>query len=333
MTVESRSTAAHRPWKPPVPSPLELVAGAGAGVAGQAAAPVVRAALRSGLRSMFRDPDAAEEPADAVPGDAGWFGPDSVTWRVHADTSMFVGGIAALAFQALHPLAMAGVSDHSEFDVDPLGRLRRTASFVGTTAYGTSDEAAAACAMVRAVHDSVTGRTPDGRPYSANDPELLDWVHVTEFATFAAAHRRYGARPMSDDELDRYVDEVATVAIELGDPEPPRSWAALDEHLERHRPMLAIGTQARRAMRFLEAPPLATPATALWPTLFRGAMACLPPWATELWGVERPSTAERAACRAAVRALGALLGRPPGVATAEARVEAGRRAAGADTAA
>lgn len=304
-----------------MPSAVELVAGAGAGAAGQAAAPVVRAALRSGLQAMFRDPQAgAGEPGPVGPGDAGWFGPGSVTWRVHADTSMFVGGIAALAFQSLHPLAMAGVTDHSDFNVDPLGRLRRTAGFVGTTAYGTSEQAAQACAVVRRVHDSVSGHTPDGRPYAANDPDLLDWVHVTEFATFAAAHRRYGGAPMSDAELDRYVAEVARVAVELGDPEPPRSWGELDAHLQHHRPVLAVGAQARRAMSFLEAPPLGAPARALWPTLFRGAMACLPPWATDLWGIERPSMAERAACRALVRALGALLGRPPGVQAATERV-------------
>lgn len=274
---------------------------------------------------MFRGDEAEAPPAGApevVPGNAGWFGPGSVTWRIHGDTSMFVAGIAALALQALHPLAMAGVADHSDFALDPLGRLRRTAGFLGTTAYGTTEAAEEACAVVRRIHESVHGHAPDGRPYSASDPELLDWVHVTETATFAAAHRRYGSNPTSDPELDRYIDEMARVAIELGDPDPPRSWAELDAHLEQHRPGLAIGAQARQAMRFLESPPLAAPVRALWPTLFRGAMACVPPWATDLWGIERPSVAERAACRATVRALGALLGTPPGVAHATARVRA-----------
>lgn len=313
---------AHRIWTPPRPSAIEVVAGAGAGAAGQAAAPVVRAALRSGLQTMFAEraegSDVEAEPV--APGDEGWFGPGSVTWRVHADTSMFVGGIAALAFQALHPLAMAGVSDHSDFNIDPLGRLRRTASFVGVTAYGTTEQAEAACAMVRAVHDTVEGHTPDGRPYRANDPELLDWVHITEFGTFAAAQRRYGAEPISDVDLDRYVGEVARIAVELGDPTPPTTWAELDASLQHHRPMLAVGAQARRAMAFLEDPPLTGAARTLWPVLFRGAMACLPPWATALWGIDRPTMAERSACRAAVRALGALLGRPPGVQAATERV-------------
>lgn len=307
----------HEVWVPPLPSPAELVTGAGAGAAGRAAAPVARQVLRGGLQSMFRGPDAAAAPVEV--GDPGWFGPESVTWRVHADASMFVAGIAALALQALHPLAMAGVADHSDFSVDPLGRLRRTASFVGVTAYGTSTEAAAACAVVRRVHERVTGTAPDGRSYAANDPDLLDWVHVSEFAVFAAANRRYAAQPMDRDELDRYVAEVARIAVELGDPEPPRSWAELHEHLERHRAMVAVGEQAREAWRFLEDPPLPAPVRAAWPVLFRGAMACLPPWATELWGVARPTVAERAACRAAVRSIGAVLGTSPGLVAARSR--------------
>jgi uncharacterized protein (DUF2236 family) len=313
---------AHRPWIPPQPTPAELVAGAGAGAAGRVVAPVARQVLRSGLQSLFRGSEATGDEPSARRGDAGWFGPESVTWQVHADASMFVAGIAALALQSLHPLVMAGVADHSDFGRDPIGRLRRTASFVGVTAYGTSAQAAEACAAVRAVHDRIVGQAPDGRPYAANDPDLLDWVHVTEFGTFAAAHRRYGANPMDLDELDRYVDEVARVAVELGDPSPPRSWAQLDEHLERHRPMTAVGGQARAAWRFLEDPPLPGPVRAAWPVLFRGAMACLPPWATELWGVSRPTTAERAACRVAVRSLGAVLGTSPGLADATDRAVA-----------
>ncbi|MFP5321043.1 MAG: oxygenase MpaB family protein, partial [Acidimicrobiia bacterium] len=207
----------------------------------------------------------------------------------------------------------------SDFGRDPLGRLRRTASFVGVTAYGTSEQAEQACAVVRSVHDRVVGHAPDGRPYSANDPELLDWVHVTEFGAFAAANRRYAVTPMTRDELDRYVAEVARIAVALGDPAPPRSWGELDAHLERHRPMTAVGSQARAAWRFLEDPPLPGPVRAAWPVLFRGAMACLPPWATELWGVSRPTVAERAACRAAVRSLGAVLGTPPGLVAATDR--------------
>ena len=313
---------APRIWVPPTPSPAEAALGLAAGVAGRAAQPLAQAAVLNGIARIFRGGDRPPppRPETVVPtGDAGWFGPDSVTWRVHADTSMFVAGIAALMLQALHPRAMAGVADNSAFNRDPLGRLRRTAAFVGATAYGTAEEASRACAMVRRVHRTVAGTTPDGRPYAASEPELLDWVHVAEFATFAAAHRRFGADPMSDHELDRYIGEVARVAVELGDPEPPRSWAELDASLQRHRPHLAVGEQARGAWRFLEEVRLPPPAMPAYRALFVGAVACLPPWARRLWGVRTPSTVEVGATRALVRGLGAVLGEPPGLLAARAR--------------
>jgi len=214
---------------------------------------------------------------------------------------------------------MAGVADHSDFRTDPLGRLRRTAAFVGATAYGNSEEAGRACAAVRRVHGRIAGTTPDGRPYAADEPELLDWVHVAEFAAFAAAHRRFGADPMNALELDRYIDEVSCVAVELGDPSPPRSWPELDAALGRHRPQLAVGEQARRAWRFLAEVRLPGPGAPPYRVLFVGAVACLPPWARRLWGVRSSSTVEIAACRGLVRAIGAVLGEPAGLNAARAR--------------
>ncbi len=271
------------------------------------------------MARLFRG-DRSEGPADVgFTGEEGWFGPASTTWRVHGDTSMFVGGIAALMLQSLHPRAMAGVADHSDFRSNPLARLRRTAAFVGATAYGTAAEAERACAMVRRVHKKVVGTTPDGRPYAADEPELLDWVHVAEFAAFAAAHRRFGADPMTPAELDRYVDEVARVAVAVGDPSPPRSWLELDAALNRHRQQLAVGEQARRAWRFLEQVRLAPAVQPAYRMLFSGAVACLPPWARRLWGVASPSVVEVAACRGLVRGLGAVMGEPPRLNAARAR--------------
>ncbi len=325
--VQDAFTAARVPdrWTPPRPTPFESLVGAGATAGGALAGPVLRRLVRGGLDDVFRDgepPPAAASPGEPVAGagDPGWFGPGSVSWYVHADTAMFVGGIAALAYQALHPLAMAGVMEHSDFDVDPLGRLQRTADFVGTTAYGTTAEAEQACRVVRSIHDRVVGTAPDGRPYAANDPDLLDWVHVSEFAAFAAANRRYAAEPMTDADLDRYVAEVGVIATELGNPDPPSDWASVEEHLDHHRRVAVVGRQARDAWAFLRDPPLPGPARAVYPVLFRGALACLPPWATDLWGVERPSAAERAACRALVRGLGGVIGRSPGLDAALARV-------------
>jgi len=173
------------------------------------------------------------ELADAD--DPGLFGPTSPVWRVHGDAAMLIGGLRALLLQTLHPLAMAGVSDHSDYREDPWGRLHRTGRFVGATTFGKTAVAERQIAVVRRIHDRVTGTAPDGRPYSANDPHLLLWVHVTEVDSFLAAFDRHGYGKLTDAERDGYVDGMAQIARRLGSEEPPRTTDELAECIELFR--------------------------------------------------------------------------------------------------
>ena len=124
-------------------------------------------------------------------------------------------------------LAMAGVAQHSNYRDAPLDRLANTSRYVGTTIYGTQDDARHAVAMVKRVHERVTGVAPDGRPYHANDPHLLTWVHSTLVDSFLRAYRRYGAHRLSDADADRYVDEQAVLAELFGAEPAARSVAEL----------------------------------------------------------------------------------------------------------
>ena len=178
--------------------------------------------------------------------------PSSVIRLVHSDLgAMMIGGLSALMLQALHPLAMAGVADHSLYEEDPIGRLRRTANFVGTTTFGTSAEARVAIDHVRAVHTRVRGTAPDGRTYSADDPELLTWVHAAEMYCFLEATQRFGARRLDRDECDAYYEETAPVAIELGAEWVPRSVDEMHAYFLRVRKDLYGGPQAMAARDFL----------------------------------------------------------------------------------
>jgi uncharacterized protein (DUF2236 family) len=178
--------------------------------------------------------------------------PDSVVRVVHNDLgAMMIGGVSALMLQALHPLAMAGVANHSAYEDDPIGRLRRTANFVGTTTFGTTAEAREAIKHVKAVHRRVRGVAPDGRAYSADDPELLTWVHAAEMYCFLEASQRFGARRLSKDECDRYYKETAPVAIELGAEWVPCSVDEVDAYFLRVRSDLYGGPQALVARDFL----------------------------------------------------------------------------------
>ncbi len=209
-----------------------------------------------------------------------WFADDSVIRRVHGDASMFAGGIRALLLQSLHPLAMAGVMDHSGFEGDPWGRLQRTSHVLAVTTFGTAADAEKMVAAVRRVHETVVGVAPDGRPYAASDPHLLEWVHVAEIDSFLTAHQRYGARPLDQDGRDAYVAETARVAQALGATDPPRTEAELAERLEAYRPELEGTPAARDTARFLLLrPPLPLVARAPYGVLAATAVSMLPRWA------------------------------------------------------
>jgi uncharacterized protein (DUF2236 family) len=212
----------------------------------------VRARLgREVVSLLSSDPDADPESFARPVGDPGLFSPDSPVWEVHADPSMFVGGIRALLLQAMHPLAMAGVAEHSDYKRQPLRRLQRTAMFIRDTTYGNSQQVERSIATVRRMHERVRGVAPDGRPYSASDPDLLRWVHAAEIDSFLCAHARYGAHPLTPAQTDRYIDEMAEVALRLGADWVPRSAAELQDYLADVRPELHAGQQARETAEWL----------------------------------------------------------------------------------
>ena len=183
---------------------------------------MVQRRLGLALRARVAGEDAPER-AQRIWGTTGprWFTPEDPIWRVHADASMFAGGIASLLLQSLHPLAMAGVAGHSGYKSDPWGRLQRTSHYIATTTYGTIEDAEAAIARVRAIHERVRGRDERGRAYRASDPHLLLWVHVAEIDSFLRAYQAFGARPLGPREMDRYVEQTAVAARLLGVPGAP----------------------------------------------------------------------------------------------------------------
>lgn len=248
---------------------------------GEAVSAVVeqfRVSLGRGLRGFIAgDGEPVRDLIGPVEGDPGLFGPDSVTWRVHSDGSMLIAGIRALLLQIMHPLAMAGVADHSDYRHHPEARLARTSQFVATTTFGTTQQAHEAISIVKRVHTRVVGTAPDGRPYSASDPHLISWVHHAEVDSFLTAHQRYGAQPLTDAEADQYVDEMAIIC-ELLDGEPPaRSVAELRAYFDSIRPELHVGRQGRDAARWLLFPPIPAPVRPAYGVLAPAAIALLPP--------------------------------------------------------
>ena len=268
----------------------------------------LRSQLGRGVRQMLSGSADAPERTVSFADDPGLFGPDSATWEVHGDASMIVGGLRALLLQTMHPPTMAGVADHSTYRTDPLGRLHRTGGFVGTTTFGTTDEAERAISVVRQVHERVRGTTPDGRPYIATDPHLLQWVHCTEVDSFLRARERYGARPLSEGAPDGYVREMAVVAEGLGAIDAPRSRAELRATLGGYRQELTVGRQARETVRFLAWPPLPLVVRPSYGVIFAAATSMLPGFARRMLRLPVAPLVEPLAIRPAATALIRTLG-------------------------
>jgi uncharacterized protein (DUF2236 family) len=233
-----------------------------------------------------------------------WFAEDRPIRRVHADASMFVGGLRALLLQSLHPLAMAGVAGHSGYRGDPWGRLARTSYFLAATTFGPDAEARATIDRITGVHARVRGRAPDGREYSAGDPHLLEWVHIAEVDSFLRAHQRYGRDPLDQAGRDGYVADTARVARELGVLDPPETEAALAERIAAFRPELGGSPQARSTARYLLfSPPLAVAARAPYALLAASAVELLPRWARAPLGLPYVPVVEQTLVRGGGRAL------------------------------
>ncbi|MET9514560.1 oxygenase MpaB family protein [Streptomyces sp. NPDC002994] len=227
--------------------------------------------------------------------DPGLFGPESVTWQMHSDPIMWVAGVRALYLQALHPRAVRGVLQNSDFRKDTWGRLMRTASFVGTITYGTTEAAERAGARVRKIHSMLGATDPaTGERYGVGEPELLLWVHCAEVGSYLEVARRSGIG-LSEAQADQYLDEQREGARLVGlDPaHVPASTAGLAAYFEKVRPELAAGPEAREIYDFLRKPPvhpLLVPARALlWRRAAALAYASLPPYAHELYGRPAPA--------------------------------------------
>jgi uncharacterized protein (DUF2236 family) len=243
------------------------------------------------------------------PGDPGLFGPDSVCWKVHADfTSMMTGGISALLLQALHPVALAGVWDHSTFRTDILGRLRRTATFIAGTTYGNRHDALALIERVKRIHLGVTGIAPDGRPYRASEPALLTWVHVAEVSSFMTAHLRYVNPLLPVAAQDQYFAETARIAEMLGASEIPRSRAEIDAYLLGMQPELVASERTREVVRILMNAP--APSISMRPAgvlMLNAGVDLLPDWAQSMLGFERYAAVRRALTRPGVRLVAPVI--------------------------
>jgi uncharacterized protein (DUF2236 family) len=259
------------------------------------------------------------------PRDDGFFGPASVSWRISGDLAAPVAGLRALMLQALHPLAMAGVDQHSDWRADPVGRLAATSAYLATITFGERGAADRAATRVRRIHKQVTGVDPEtGEPYAASDPALLLWVHAALVDSNIAARQAFG-NPLSPDDADSYVEEMVVAAELVGVPADlvPDSVVALERYITAVRPALLCTAAARESMAYLLDPPGLDPEVAeIWQDIREATLISLPEWASQLYGYSAPAltSARRDEIRQALGVLDAVYLGEPGVLEARQRI-------------
>ena len=268
---------------------------------------------------------AYEHSVPERPKDGGLFGPGSMVWRVHRDRSFPLAAVRSLMVQALHPLAMAGVAQHSNWQRDPFGRLAATAGYVLTVTYGDTAAAESAAARVRAVHTHVRGTDEvTGLAYRAEDPELLLWVHAGMVDSIVHVVQRYG-RSLDAADADRYVAEMVRFAEIIGVPASriPASVDALRQYLESVELRQATPAALEAIGIVLDPPGLDTDTRELWHDLGRVAVGTLPAWARAMYGFEEtpPELMEREPVRQLIGALDFAFESFPGVLEARERIE------------
>ncbi len=316
--------------------------------AGEVGLPVARAMIRKVLTRLFGGPPF--DP-DADPGDPGLTGPGSPSWIVIGEPAAIAGGLRGLLVQVAHPLAMAGVHDHSAFREDPLGRLQRTSAYVTTTTFGSTREALQVSMRVRAVHPKVRGTAPDGRAYRADDPRLLTWVSIALTSSFLAGHRLWAPQRLSPADEDAFVAQQSRIGALLDprvdlpgllrdaagqqelrdgrvhlpmieDGTLPTSVADLEAVLSSFDHELGINHQGREALAFLHRPPIPLAARGGYRSLLTGALGSLGPELQDALELRWPAVASRAATAqagATLRTMRLMVGTSPSLRAAEQR--------------
>jgi len=229
--------------------------------------------------TFLHPPQGAAVDFSKPAGEVALVSPDSVSWRVFKNPiSLFVGGVAAVLLELADPAVRSGIWQRSSFRSDPLGRLRRTGLAAMVTVYGPRSISEPMIAGIVRMHSRVTGHMPDGSAYSANDPDLLTWVHVTATYGFSAAYSRY-VSPLSRAETDAVYREGGPALHLYGAAGAPRSHADATALFDARRGRLEPSPIVFKFLEIMAAAP-AFPRSLSWlqRLLVRAAVDLVPHW-------------------------------------------------------
>lgn len=225
--------------------------------------------------------------------DHGFFGPDSVTWRIWAHPATYIGFQRAVTIETLDPDLTAAVVKMQGVYTNPQRRVERTARYFLTIAFGDGRSAVAASDRLHRTHAAVTGTEPvTGGTFSANDPDSQLWIHMTAWHSVLYCYERFGPGRLTPEDEDRYWNECA-IAAEMQTIDPvavPRSRAAVRAYFESRRPRCALSAEGHDLLHYFLRPAYRSDApliTSTWRATSYSTIATLPRWIRRLAGVRQ----------------------------------------------
>jgi uncharacterized protein (DUF2236 family) len=285
----------------------------------------VQQTLASAQSRLFETPGGARANYLEPKGDPGFYGPDSVAWKVHANPiALAVGGVAAVILELAEPRVRSGVWDHSTFRTDPLSRMARTGEAAMLTTYGSTAMAQARVDMVTRMHQRVSGATPEGQAYTALEPELMTWVHVTAGYGFLNAYLRHVDPSLSRADQDRYYAEGAKLGRAFGAVDPPASVAEVEACFQAIRPKLRPHPIIGEFLQIVRTTsPIGLAGRMLQPLVVQASIDLLPDWVLRIVELPRRSLA-MAAVAPVMRSLAFAASLAPGDIQKQAHARVGR---------
>jgi uncharacterized protein (DUF2236 family) len=227
----------------------------------------------------------------------GFYGPGTQMWHINREAVLLGAGPAALLLQVAHPLIAEGVAQHSDFEGDPFGRLRRTLATTMDIVFGDGATAERALRRLNGVHATVRGSVADpaareatgAETYRALDPELLLWVQTTLIMTSVRAYRAW-VGPLSRSQVETFWSEARQVGVCMGIPlaASPADWSALEAYwLRMLRPdgPIQVTPTARLLAPLIVRPPLPLVPGPLIDLAALPGLALLPPRLREAYGL------------------------------------------------
>ena len=223
--------------------------------------------------------------------DPGYFGPNSMMWKVNKEITVLFGGARALLMHAAHPLIAAGARQTSFYQRDPWKRLIRTLSLQNSVTFGTKDEADESANRINKLHEVIKGDDDvTGGYYDALDHEQLLWVHACLQISSIYFYEKT-VRKLTEDEKNQYHKEntLAAKLVLVDVNQMPTTHEELKDWVvakSKEKDYLVLTDVATDVYRIIGGGPVPIHIKPIWPFIAFTAFNTLPKEFKEIYGIK-----------------------------------------------